>query len=385
MGYNKRHFISIFILVCCLMCVFPSYAASKKQLTVKMQKKSVTLKKTCRKGDRIQIRVRVNKKRLKTSAPKYGSSNQSVVSVSKKGVMTMKKAGHAKVTVSYKKKKAYIVVTVTGKRKGGGDDDGDEDPVGTVKYDLEGWDNGFVKYWEIPALFTSFYGSVSKPACMYTKKEGGEWECTEMTPQVTVSDPYHIISASMKDAKTVKLEAGYWDQYYWGSSYPYPLDLTFSVGNVSKTYHLELEKTTFERKFEEYRNQYEKWYGEIMRLTGTTNASKRAKLNAFKAYIQAYPYVYSSHRPELNDFIRQETGAEEGGNCYTANGETVLFARWLGLDARLVCVMPSATGFGTGTEHFNAYILIDGEERHYDATPYNYGHNKDWTQYDYDY
>ena len=96
------------ITTACIPSADADAASAKKvkSVTLKIGKKKVTKKTyTLKKGKKATIKVTVKPSKAKKSV-KFKSSKKSVVSVSKKGKVTAKKAGTAKITV-----------TVTGKNK----------------------------------------------------------------------------------------------------------------------------------------------------------------------------------------------------------------------------------------------------------------------------
>lgn len=76
---------------------------TNKQKKVVLNKKNLSLKR----GKKFGLKLKHTRKKVK-----WSSSNKSIVSVSKKGVVTAKKRGKAKITASIKKKKYVCKVTV---------------------------------------------------------------------------------------------------------------------------------------------------------------------------------------------------------------------------------------------------------------------------------
>ncbi len=103
MNKSKRKIIlSILTLCLALVCTFcmPNQASAAK---IKLSKKSVTITK----GKSVTLKLKGTKKK-----PKWSSSNKKVATVSKKGKVTGKKAGNAKITAKVGKKKYVCKVKV---------------------------------------------------------------------------------------------------------------------------------------------------------------------------------------------------------------------------------------------------------------------------------
>ena len=83
-----------------------------QKYTVKLTAGTKKIQKTILTGEKLQLTVKNGNKKLAVNKVSFSSSKKNVVSVSKKGILTAKKAGKAVITVKYKKKKAKIAVTV---------------------------------------------------------------------------------------------------------------------------------------------------------------------------------------------------------------------------------------------------------------------------------
>ena len=111
---NCKSSILMVLVLAFLLCAFVSsqaFAATKTRkvkVTAKVSKSKITVVQ----GNKIKLAVYNGKKKLSTTTAKYKSSKKAVATVSKKGVVTAKKAGKAVITINYKKKSAKITVTV---------------------------------------------------------------------------------------------------------------------------------------------------------------------------------------------------------------------------------------------------------------------------------
>ena len=115
----KKRIIPFLLLLICLLLPFGSVSvlASTKTVTVTLAKKKRTKKISLYVGDKIKIKAKNGKKTAKASSLKYKSSKKSIASVSKKGVVTLKKAGTASITITTKNKKKKASIKVTVKKK----------------------------------------------------------------------------------------------------------------------------------------------------------------------------------------------------------------------------------------------------------------------------
>ena len=103
------------MMVILALSITVSAAAIKK--TVKMKKGTKTVSYTVTAGDTISLTIKNNGKKVPLAKAKVKSSRSSVASVSKKGVITAKKAGNAVITIKYAKKVVKVKVTVKAKPK----------------------------------------------------------------------------------------------------------------------------------------------------------------------------------------------------------------------------------------------------------------------------
>lgn len=99
-----KYVILILVLMFSIIPLTENTKAATKQITIKGNKKY-----KIQKGEKIHLYVKGHKK---SKNIKWKSSNKLIASVSKKGVVTGKKGGTAKITVTIKKKKYSCKVTV---------------------------------------------------------------------------------------------------------------------------------------------------------------------------------------------------------------------------------------------------------------------------------
>ena len=90
-------------------------SASTKTKTIHLKKKTTTVKAKMTAGDKLKIKIKKGKKKVKVSKASFKSSKKSVAKVSKKGVITAKKAGKATITIKALKRKVKLKVTVKSK------------------------------------------------------------------------------------------------------------------------------------------------------------------------------------------------------------------------------------------------------------------------------
>ena len=97
------------VLLCSVSAICPTLGTmTVKAATIKLNKTKITLKK----GQKYRLKITGTKRKVT-----WKSSKKSVVSVNKKGVVTAKKAGTAKITGKVGKKKFQCKVTVKAKKK----------------------------------------------------------------------------------------------------------------------------------------------------------------------------------------------------------------------------------------------------------------------------
>ena len=112
---KKRLFLFLMLVICLILPVGSiSVCAAKRDFPVTLAKKKKTVSYSgLFVGDKITLKVKNGKKKVKASALTFKSSKESVAAVSKKGVVKIKKTGSATITIKTKngKKKAAVKVT----------------------------------------------------------------------------------------------------------------------------------------------------------------------------------------------------------------------------------------------------------------------------------
>ncbi len=111
----KRVLRELVVLVMVFAMVFTATvpaAAATKSKTVYLKKKTTSVSSTITAGDKLKLTVKDGKKTVKLSKVTFKSSKKTVATVSKKGVITAKKAGKATVTIKANKKTVKLKVTV---------------------------------------------------------------------------------------------------------------------------------------------------------------------------------------------------------------------------------------------------------------------------------
>ena len=111
-----RKKLSIIILMIILALMIPASTmavhASTRTVTVKVAKKKKTKTVKVTVGDKIKLKVKNGSKTVKAGKLKFKTSKKAVAAVTKKGVITAKKAGTATITVTTKDKKKKVAVKV---------------------------------------------------------------------------------------------------------------------------------------------------------------------------------------------------------------------------------------------------------------------------------
>jgi len=110
---KRMNYFAILIALVMAIATIPqteTLAASKKKLTVSSSKMTMNVKQTK------QLKVKYGKTNV-TKKATYKSSNKKIVTVTKKGKITAKKAGTANITIKYKGKKKTVKVTVNKVKK----------------------------------------------------------------------------------------------------------------------------------------------------------------------------------------------------------------------------------------------------------------------------
>lgn len=126
---QKKHLLAVLLILSSILITAPgtssvSDAAARKisSVSLKIGKKTVTKKTySLTKGKRVTIKVKVSPKSLKKSV-RFKSKNKKIAVVSKKGVVTAKKKGTAKISVTVKGKnkkstQTWVKIKVNEKKK----------------------------------------------------------------------------------------------------------------------------------------------------------------------------------------------------------------------------------------------------------------------------
>ena len=106
----------LFIFMTLILTIGISVSAATTTKTITLKKKTATVKVTVTVGDKVKLVVKEGKKTV-TNKAKYKTSKSSVAKVSKKGVITTKKAGSAVITVKKGKKTVKVKLQVKAKSK----------------------------------------------------------------------------------------------------------------------------------------------------------------------------------------------------------------------------------------------------------------------------
>lgn len=102
--------VLILVMMVCMalsMCVH----AEKTSLTVRVTKKAKTVKKTYRVGDNVQLIVKAGSKTVASKKVKFKTGKKKIATVSKKGLIKIKKQGTVTITAKVKKKSVKIKIT----------------------------------------------------------------------------------------------------------------------------------------------------------------------------------------------------------------------------------------------------------------------------------
>ncbi|SDB69563.1 leucine-rich repeat protein [Butyrivibrio sp. INlla16] len=112
-------FVSIFALsFSCYAPITTQAATSPTKVTVKVAKKAKKKTITVYAGDKIELTVKSGSKTIKANKITFKTSSKKNATVTKKGVITVKKAGTVKITIATKDKKKYsCVITLKIKKK----------------------------------------------------------------------------------------------------------------------------------------------------------------------------------------------------------------------------------------------------------------------------
>lgn len=108
---RRERWISLVLITSLLLCSRSSVCATSKKMSVKLSKKTCSIAV----GSKYKLKAVIQGKR-KGAKVIFKSLNQKIASVSKKGVVTGKKAGKAKIKASIQGKKISAVCVVTVKK-----------------------------------------------------------------------------------------------------------------------------------------------------------------------------------------------------------------------------------------------------------------------------
>ena len=116
---RKRLVLFLLLLICLILPVGSiSVSAAKRNFPVTLSKKKKTVSYSgLFVGDKITLKVKNGKKNVKASALTFKSSKKSVATVSKKGVVKIKKTGSATIMIKTKNGKKKVAVKVTAIKK----------------------------------------------------------------------------------------------------------------------------------------------------------------------------------------------------------------------------------------------------------------------------
>ena len=116
---KKRIILFPILLICFLLASVPApVSAMKVDFPVLLAKKKKTIYyKGLVVGDRISLKVTKGKKKMKASDLKFKSSKKSIATVSKKGLVRIKKPGRVTITVTTKNKKRKTLIRISSAKK----------------------------------------------------------------------------------------------------------------------------------------------------------------------------------------------------------------------------------------------------------------------------
>ena len=116
---KKRIILFPVLLICFLLASVPApVSAMKVDFPVPLAKKKKTIYyKGLVVGDRISLKVTKGKKKMKASDLKFKSSKRSIATVSKKGLIRIKKPGRVTITVTTKNKKRKTLIRISSAKK----------------------------------------------------------------------------------------------------------------------------------------------------------------------------------------------------------------------------------------------------------------------------
>lgn len=104
-----QSFSIVFLITVFATLLTISAFAKTEAITVSPAKKARKYTVTVKPGDKLKITI----PKVKSRKAKYKSNKKKLAVVNKKGIVTFKKNGTAKITVSYKKKKAVITAHIS--------------------------------------------------------------------------------------------------------------------------------------------------------------------------------------------------------------------------------------------------------------------------------
>ena len=104
-----QSFSIVFLITVFATLLTISAFAKTEAITVSPAKKTKKYTVTVKPGDKLKISI----PKIKATKAKYKSNKKKLAVVNKKGIVTFKKNGTAKITVSYKKKKAVITAHIS--------------------------------------------------------------------------------------------------------------------------------------------------------------------------------------------------------------------------------------------------------------------------------
>lgn len=110
----KKSAVLVMIFAMVLSAAIPAAAATKTK-TIHLKKNTTTVSTSLTAGEKLKLTVKSGTKTVKASKATFKSSEKSVATVSKKGVITAKKAGMATITIKANKKTARLKLTVKNK------------------------------------------------------------------------------------------------------------------------------------------------------------------------------------------------------------------------------------------------------------------------------
>ncbi len=111
----RRSVLIALIIAAALAFSIVTSTAATKAKTIKLKSKTTTVSATMTEGNKLTLKVKDKTKTVKPAKAKFTTSRKTVAVVSKKGVVTAKKAGKATITIKANKKTVKLKVTVKAK------------------------------------------------------------------------------------------------------------------------------------------------------------------------------------------------------------------------------------------------------------------------------